>query len=155
MCAHLLDSKDWKPGVPRCVHSCPTGAMQFHEMEPAEFEALAKREGFEGYRSEELKNRPRVLYKNLHKFTKNFVTAGVLVNGDCCEDAAVTLKDKAGVVAVQKTNFFGEFKFDALENGEYTIDVDAKGLKTSCKAVIADDSQNLGFIKLESAKKAG
>ena len=154
MCAHLLDSKDWQPGVPRCVHSCPTNAMKFYEMEPAEFEALAKKEGFEGYRSEELQNRPRVVYKNLHKYTKNFISAGVLVNGDCVENATVTLKNKAGVLATQKTNFFGEFKFDALDNGEYTIDVDAAGVKFTCTAAIDNDSKNLGFIKLESVRKA-
>ena len=153
MCAHLLDSKDWTPGVPRCVHSCPTNAMKFYEMEPAEFEKLAKKEGFEGYRSAELKNQPHVFYKNLFKYTKNFITAGVLVNGDCFENATVTLKNKTGTLASQKTNFFGEFKFDALESGEYTVDIEAAGQKTSCKAVINNDSQNLGFIKLAAAKQ--
>jgi Fe-S-cluster-containing dehydrogenase component len=148
MCAHLLDSKDWKPGIPRCVHSCPTGAMNFYDMEPAEFEKLCKEQGFEGYRSEELKNKPHVVYKHLFKFTKNFVTAGVLVNGDCFENATVTLKNSKRVLATQKTNFFGEFKFDALENGEYTLDVDAAGKKASCQAVIDNQSLNLGFIKL-------
>ena len=55
MCAHLLDSEDWEPGVPRCVHSCPTEAMKFYHMEPAEFETLARKEDLEGYRSAELK----------------------------------------------------------------------------------------------------
>ena len=148
MCAHLLDDKDWKPGMPRCVHSCPTGAMGYYEMEPEEFEKFAKEQGLEGYRSDELKNNPLVRYKNLYKYTKNFITAGVLVNGDCFENATVTLKNKTGVLATQKTNFFGEFKFDALENGEYSVDVDAAGKKTSCTAVINNDSKNLGFIKL-------
>jgi len=151
MCAHLLDDKTWKPGVPRCVHSCPTGSLKFYQMEPAEFEKLAQKEGLEGYRSAELKNEPHVLYKNLHKYTKNFITAGVLVNGDCFENATATLKSKGNVLATQKTNFFGEFKFDALENGEYTVDVEAAGQKTSCAAVIANDSKNLGFIKLAAA----
>jgi sulfite dehydrogenase (quinone) subunit SoeB len=153
MCAHLLDDKDWKPGLPRCVHSCPTGALQFHEMERDEFEAFCRKEGYEGYRSDELKNHPRVVYKNLHKYTKNFVTAGVLVNGDCFEGATVTLKNGTKALATQETNFFGEFKFDALDNGKYTIEVDAKGLKTSCAAVIEDASKNLGFIELKSAGK--
>jgi Fe-S-cluster-containing dehydrogenase component len=148
MCAHLLDSKDWKPGLPRCVHSCPTGALTFFEMEPEEFEKFAKAEGLEGYRSDELKNFPLVRYKNLFKYTKNFITAGVLVNGDCFENATATLKSKTGVLANQKSNFFGEFKFDGLENGEYTVDVEAAGQKTSCKAIINNDSKNLGFIKL-------
>jgi len=150
MCAHLLDDKDWKPGLPRCVHSCPTGSMKFYDMEPAEFAKLAKKEGFEGYRSAELKNAPRVVYKNLHRYTKNFIAAGVLVDGDCCENATVTLKSKKGVLATAKTNFFGDFKFDALENGEYTVDVVAAGIETSQTVVIDGASQNLGFIELAS-----
>jgi len=154
MCAHLLDSKDWTPGLPRCVHSCPTGAMAFYTMEPAEFEAFAKKEGLEGYRTAELKNDPRVLYKNLHKYTKNFVAAGVLVDGDCFENATVTLKEKNGAIATQTTNFFGDFKFDGLENGEYTVDVDAGGIKATNKVVIQNESLNLGFIKLASKSQA-
>jgi hypothetical protein len=122
--------------------------MGYYEMEPEEFEKFAKAEGLEGYRSDELKNFPQVRYKNLYKYTKNFVTAGVLVNGDCFENATVTLKNKTGVLATQKTNFFGEFKFDGLENGEYTVEVDAAEKKTSSKAVIDNNSQNLGFINL-------
>lgn len=148
MCAHLLDDKTWKPGVPRCVHSCPTNAMKFYDMEPAEFAAFALKEGLEGYRADELKNLPHVLYKNLYKYTRNFISAGVLVNGDCFEGATVTLKNAAGVVATQKTNFFGEFKFDALENGEYTVEIEGAGPKTCCTATINNDSKNLGFVQL-------
>lgn len=150
MCAHLLDDKDWKPGVPRCVHSCPTGSMKFYEMEPAEFEKLSTQEGFEGFRSAELNNSPRVVYKNLHRYTKNFIAAGVVMDGDCFEGATVTLKKKQDVLATQETNFFGDFKFDALENGEYTVEVEAVGVKASCSVVIDNVSQNLGFIKLLS-----
>ena len=148
MCAHLIDDKSWTPGMPRCAHSCPTDAMKFYEMEPAEFAAFAKKEGLEGYRTAELKNDPRVLYKNLHKYTKNFVTAGVLVKGDCFEGATVALKSKAGVVATQTTNFFGEFKFDGLEDGEYTVEIEGAGKKTSSSTVVKGDSKNLGFIEL-------
>lgn len=153
MCAHLLDSKDWKPGMPRCVHSCPTGAMQFFNLEPSEFEKLIKQENLTGFRTAELQNAPRVWYKNLHKYTKNFITAGVLMNGDCYENATVSVKGPAGYAAKQTTNFFGEFKFDGLENGEYTVDVDAAGTKASCKVVINNESKNLGFIELTSAAK--
>jgi Fe-S-cluster-containing dehydrogenase component len=148
MCAHLIDDKSWTPGMPRCAHSCPTDAMKFYEMEPAEFEAFAKKEGLEGYRTAELKNDPRVLYKNLYKYTKNFVTAGVLVKGDCFEGAKVTLKGKGGVVATQTTNFFGEFKFDGLDDGEYTVEIEGAGKKTSSSTVVKGDSKNLGFINL-------
>jgi len=145
-CAHLLDNKEWTPQVPRCVHTCPTGAQSFYRMEPAEMEKKAKEEGLQAYKAE-LGTKPHVLYKNLHKFTKNFITAGVLVKGDCFENATVTCKG-AGVEATQKTNFFGEFKFDGLENGEYTIEVEAAGNKASYKVSIQDESQNMGFLAL-------
>ena len=122
-------------------------------------------EGLEAYKPE-LGTKPRTLYKNLYKFTKNFITAGVLVDGDCFEGATVTLHSKEGgivcnlsgagvanchdtsVLATRTTNFFGEFKFDGLENGEYTVDVDAGGKKYSTTVTIKDESVNLGFIKL-------
>jgi len=150
MCAHLLDDKEWKPGLPRCVHSCPTGAMTYYNMDPAEFEKLAKEEGLAAYR-EELGTKPNVLYKNLHKYTKNFIAAGVLVNEDCFENATVALKKGSAVLATQKTNFFGDFKFDGLENGEYVVEVSAAGKEASMKVQIDNESKNLGFIKLTSS----
>jgi hypothetical protein len=99
-------------------------------------------------------------------FTKNFITAGVLVDGDCFEGATVTLKSKEGgivcnlsgagvancrdtsMLATRTTNFFGEFKFDGLENGEYVVELDADGKKYSTAVAIKDESMNLGFIKL-------
>ncbi|WP_005031370.1 4Fe-4S dicluster domain-containing protein [Holophaga foetida] len=145
-CAHLLDSKEWTPKQPRCSHTCPTGAMQFFDITPAEMEKKVQEEGLQAYKAE-LGTKPRVLYKNLQKFTKNFIAAGVLVKGDCFENATVTCKG-AGVEATQKTNFFGDFKFDGLENGEYTLEVDAAGKKASCTVTIADESKNLGYIQL-------
>nr|WP_320134054.1 4Fe-4S dicluster domain-containing protein [uncultured Holophaga sp.] len=145
-CAHLIDNAEWAPKMPRCVHTCPTGAMEFHYVEPAEMEIKIQAEGLQAYKAE-LGTKPHVLYRNLHRFTKNFITAGVLVKGDCFEGATVTCKG-AGVEATQTTNFFGEFKFDGLENGDYTIEVEAAGKKASCTVTIKDESQNMGFIQL-------
>jgi Fe-S-cluster-containing dehydrogenase component len=165
MCAHLLDDPTWTPGIPRCVHTCPTGSLKQYRVEPAEMEKMIEAEGLTAYK-EGLGTKPHVLYKNLYKFTKNFITAGVLVDGDCFENATVTLHSKEGgivcnlygagvadcldtsVLATRTTNFFGEFKFDGLENGEYTIDVDAGGKKTSMAVTIDNGSENLGFIEL-------
>jgi Fe-S-cluster-containing dehydrogenase component len=147
MCAHLLDDKSWTPGIPRCTHTCPTGAMQSYKLEPAEMEKKITEEGLSAYKAE-LNTNPHVLYKNLFKFTKNFITAGVVVNGDCFENATVNLKSKGQVVATQKTNFFGEFKFDGLENGEYVVEIDAAGKRASNTVTINDESQNIGFINL-------
>ena len=56
--------------------------------------------------------------------------------------------DDTSPLETQTTNFFGEFKFDGLEDGEYTLEVDAGGKKYATTVLIADESQNLGFIKL-------
>jgi len=164
-CAHLLDDPTWKPHTTRCAHSCPTEAMATYLIEPEEMEKMIAAEALEAYLPE-LGTKPRTLYKNLYKFTKNFVTAGVLVDGDCFEGATVTLHSKEGgiacnlygagvancddtsVLATRTTNFFGEFKFDGLENGGYSLEVDAGGRKTSMVVTIENGSENLGFIKL-------
>lgn len=146
MCSHLLDDKDWLPGMPRCVHNCPTGAMEYIECEPAEIEARIASGELSAYKAE-LGTKPHVLYKNLHKYTKNFVSAGVLVNGDCFEGAKATIKGE-GHEETQETNFFGEFKFDGLADGKYTISIDAAGKKYDTECTISGESLNLGFIKL-------
>ena len=43
------------------------------------------------------------------------------------------------------TNFFGEFKFDGLEDGEYTVEVDADGKKYSATVAIAGESAEPGL----------
>jgi len=164
-CAHLLDDPTWKPHTTRCAHICPTDAMKTYFVEPEEMEKMIADEGLEAYLPE-LGTKPTTLYKNLYRYTKNFITAGVVVNGDCFEGATVTLRSKEGgiactlsgagvanchdtsVLATRVTNFFGEFKFDGLNNGEYTVDVDAGGRKYSTSVTIKDESLNLGFIEL-------
>ena len=85
-CAHLIDDPTWTPHTTRCAHACPTDAMKTYFVEPAEMDKMIAAEGLEAYKAE-LGTKPSTLYKNLHKFTKNFITAGVLVDGDCFEGA--------------------------------------------------------------------
>lgn len=164
-CSHLIDDPSWTPRMTRCAHSCPTGALKDYFITAAEAEKMIQEEDLVVYKAE-LDTKPHTLYKNLHKFTKNFITAGVLVEGDCFEGAEVTLHSKEGgivcnlfgagvancqdssTLAARVTNFFGEFKFDGLENGGYIIEVDADGRKYSTDVTIADESVNLGFIEL-------
>jgi Fe-S-cluster-containing dehydrogenase component len=165
MCAHLLDSEDWLPGLPRCVHNCPTESMQAYKLEPAEMEKMIAEQGLTTLKPE-LNTKPHVYYKNLHMFDKNFISAGVLVDGDCFENATVTLKSENGgtvcvlsgagvaecedksVIDIQQTNCFGEFKFDGLKNGDYIVEVDADGKTESVTVKIEDKSKNIGFINL-------
>ena len=164
-CAHLLDDPSWEPHTTRCAHICPTDAMKTYFVEEAEMEKMIAAEDLEAYLPE-LGTKPTTLYKNLYRYTKNFITAGVLVDGDCFEGAEVTLHSKEGgiacnlsasgvaycndtsVLATRTTNFFGEFKFDGLNDGEYTVEVNAGGKKHSAAVTIKGESQNLGFISL-------
>ena len=138
-CAHLLDDPSWEPAVPRCVHSCPTGALAFVSMEPAEFEKKAAAEGLAVWKSE-LGTKPHVWYKNLHRFTKNFIAGQLLKDGDVASGVTVSLEG-AGCKAELVSDMFGEFRFDGLDDGEYTLSADGKELT---KAVVAGASIDAG-----------
>lgn len=164
-CAHLLDDPTWKAHTTRCAHICPNEAMKTYFVEPEEMEKMIAEEGLEAYLAE-LGTKPTTLYKNLFRYTRNFISAGVVVGGDCYEGATVTLHAKEGgiactvsgagvancedtsVLATRTTNFFGEFRFDGLNDGDYRLEVDAGGKKYSTEVTIKGESLNLGFIEL-------
>ncbi len=120
MCAHILDS-NMEPGKPRCAHSCPTEALKHFMITEEEMQEMIQKENLEQLRPS-LQSKPHVYYKNLYRYTKNFITGCILHEEDIVEGADVVLSGE-GVVLEQKTDYFGEFKFDQLECGSYTIEV--------------------------------
>lgn len=121
--AHLLD-RGWK--APRCAQSCPTGAIRAVKLSDDEMAGLALAEQLETLKPE-LKTRPRVYYRNLHRYTKLFIggvvlgkRAGVL---DCIEEAQVSLTKGNQARWDAVTDAFGEFKIDGLEpdSGTYEL----------------------------------
>ena len=110
-------------------------------------EVMIKTEGLEVYRPE-LGTKPHVFYKNLYRFTKNFAAGGVLVDGDCYENAKVELKKDGDVLEMQNTNFFGDFKFDGLDDGKYTITIEAAGKTKDLEFEIAGQSLNLDYTEM-------
>ncbi len=147
MCAHLLDNDNWLPGVPRCVHNCPTGSLKAFNVERDEMDEMVEAERLSVLKPE-LSTQPHVFYKDLHLVEKHFISAGVLVDQDCFEGAIVVLKSDGAVRAKQATNCFGDFKFDGLDDGEYLIEIDAGGRTASETVQIDNKSLNLGFIEL-------
>jgi Fe-S-cluster-containing dehydrogenase component len=139
--AHLLD-QGW--AMPRGAHSCPTGAMRAVKASDEEMAQRVRNEKLEVLQPE-LNTRPRVWYKNLHRYTKCFVGGSVLgqINGvtECVEGAKVELRNGSGKVAEAVTDTFGDFKFDGIapNSGAYSVaiahdrlgkasrDVDVKG----------------------------
>ena len=151
MCAHILDKKAGASiCMPRCAHSCPTGAFEFIEAEPAAFAKKVKADKLERYKPE-LSDDGLVWYKNLYRWTSCFIAGGLLKkNGkvlDCAEGVKVSLNPaKAGVKTPpdQKTNYFGDFCFDGLAPGTYTIMVGGKAVKE----VKLKESANVGSITI-------
>lgn len=141
MCAHLLDGNE-EIKMPRCAHSCPTDAIAFYTLEPEEMDQKIRNEGLEVYRPE-LGTKPNVFYKNLYRFEKAFVAGGILKNNECAEGVEVTLKGN-NVKYSQITDYFGDFKFDALLPGEYTIVIGGKEVRT----VLVEASVNVGSIDI-------
>lgn len=123
MCAHLLDGGQ-EPCMPRCAHSCPTVAIEYLYVEPSEMARKIEQEGLEAYRVE-LGSRPSIFYKNLHRFDKAFLAGGLLKENECAQGVEVTLQGQ-GITAAQITDCFGDFKFDRLASGEYSLSVDGK-----------------------------
>ena len=148
-CAHLLDDPSWEPAIPRCVHSCPTGALAFIEEEPAEFEKRAVAEGLAVWKSE-TGIKPHVWYRNLPRFTKNFIAGQLIKDGDVVAGAEVSLTrtdaeagDAVGAVLV--SDMFGEFRFDGLDDGEYRLSVSGKELK---RVTVSGSSVDAGDFEI-------
>jgi Fe-S-cluster-containing hydrogenase components 1 len=142
MCAHILDNGE-APCMPRCVHSCPTDAMQFYMMTPEEMALKAEQEHLETLHPE-IGAKPHIYYKNLYRFQKLFIAGGIIKNGECEENAEVVLNGN-GISVSQTTDGFGDFKFDRLEPGEYSIEVNGKQVKT----VQITESVNVGSIVID------
>jgi Fe-S-cluster-containing dehydrogenase component len=152
--AHLLDN-GWKE--PRCVQSCPTGALTSHKIPDSEMAAMVKVEKLEVLKPE-LGSKPRVYYKNLHLVESCFLAGSVLrqIDGikDCAADVAVTLRQQTGLISTLQTDAFGEFKFDALpsNSGLYFLDFQADGkLTKTLEVTLENASLSLGEIKLDEA----
>lgn len=129
LCAHLIDDPEgWAPAMPRCAHSCPTQAIQHFFLEPAEMEKKIQDEELEVHKPQ-LGTKPHVFYKNHYRYVKHFIAGAAIMDKDCWENATVTLKGN-GVDLKETTDYLGEFKFDKLEAGEYTLSVEGNEIQT-------------------------
>ncbi|MBW1806022.1 MAG: oxidoreductase [Deltaproteobacteria bacterium] len=145
-CAHLLD-QGWKE--PRCVETCPNGALIFGDLDDPESEiskARAKHKIEILHPEHGLK--PSVCYVGL---PKRFV-AGEVIFGDqsdeCAKGIIVTLAN--GVDNVETiTDGFGDFEFEGLEpDTEYLIGIKHDGYAPEEFNVKTNVDVNLGEIVL-------
>jgi Fe-S-cluster-containing dehydrogenase component len=146
LCAHMLDKGE---KVPRCVESCPTGALVFGDLDDprSELAKLVASGQAEALHPEYGMNE-KVRYISL---PKKFI-AGTVILGDvdeCAKGVAVKLV-KNGEIKEAVTNGFGDFEFEGLaDNAEYSVKIEAPGYKAkSIKAKTLKDIY-LGEIVLK------
>jgi len=146
LCAHMLDKGEKEP---RCVESCPTGALIFGDLddpgsEVSRLMASGKTEALHGgYDIEE-----KVRYMGL---PGKFI-AGTVIYGDrdeCAEGVTVALSSD-GERRDVKTNAFGDFEFEGLaDNIEYTIRISTGGYKEQTITATTRKDIYLGEIALK------
>jgi tetrathionate reductase subunit B len=140
-CAHLLDD-GWKE--PRCVDACPTDALRFGEEADLK-EWIGKAEVLHP----EYKAKPRVYYIGL--LNKYFVAGAVYdpEEDECLEGATATLTNAAGKKFTVKTDNFGDFWFERMEPGTYSLSIEKSGyLPRTIDAIDASKDVNVGDLEL-------
>ena len=150
LCVHLL-AKGWKQ--PRCVQSCPTGAMRIVKTDDAQMDQMIKEENLEVLHPE-YKTQPRVYYKNLYRYLRCFIAGDVAFKKDglidCAEGASVTLFKGSQKIGEVLTDNYGDFKFDNLEenSGKYILEIALKNYEKRRVEVDLTTSKNVGTISL-------
>jgi Fe-S-cluster-containing dehydrogenase component len=144
-CAHILDGKAGGDGLlkePRCVDVCPTGAIKF-----AEESELKSQIGKAEVMEPELGTKPRVYYMNI---PRKFV-AGTVYDPKAKEviiGATCTLTDAKGGKVTAKTDGFGDFWFEGLDVGKYSLKIESDGKAKTVDAISTENDVNLGDIPL-------
>ena len=148
--AHLID-QGWQQT--RGEQSCPTGAMRAVKVEDAEMAQMAREEQLAVIKPD-LGTKPRVYYKNLWRYDTCFIggTLSAAVDGvvDCVEGAAVRLVKDGAAVAETRSDNYGDFKFDRLDenSGRYSVEIAAANGAKKVVEVELGASTNIGEIRL-------
>jgi Fe-S-cluster-containing dehydrogenase component len=145
LCAHLLDKGDPEP---RCVESCPSGALVFGDLDdPSSKVAALVASGTEVMHPEYAMGE-KVTYRHL---PRKFV-AGTVIYGDVDEVAIgidVVLTGGSGSRTL-KTNGFGDFEFEDLEDAaNYTVSIEAPDYAPATLTTRTSRDVYLGEIVLE------
>lgn len=138
-CAHLVDEGK----LPHCVDLCATGALRFGDSENFKeiIEHAETLPGSEGH----------VYYINMpHLFISGEVWD--LVEDEIIMGAKVSLTLPDGTVMETETDDFGDFWFRGLDEGIYSLHIEADGFSAMDRSAIElNESLNIGDFPLERA----
>jgi Fe-S-cluster-containing dehydrogenase component len=147
MCAHRLDAGEKQP---RCVESCPTGALAFGDLDDprSDVTRLASRVGAEVLHPQ-FDTRPLVRYIDL---PKRFIAGEVVLKdqpGECAQGVRITLEGE-GVKSEAVTDVYGDFEFEGLKsNGIYRLTIEHAGYAAKKLKTQTSRDVNLGEIVLK------
>ncbi|MFC2070879.1 4Fe-4S dicluster domain-containing protein [Chloroflexota bacterium] len=139
-CAHLLDS-GWE--VPRCVDACPTECLKYGEESELK-DLIDKAEVMHP----EFNTSPRLYYLNM---PKKYVGGTVYDPAEkvVVIEAVCTLNDeKSGAKLTTTTDGFGDFWFEDLEPGDYSLVIVKDGRSKVIEPINTEKDVNLGDIPL-------
>ena len=145
MCAQRLDTGDKQP---RCVESCPTGAMVFGDLDDpgSEISQRLKEVSAEVFHPE-YGTDPLVHYVGL---PGRMVAGEVVLDGsDACAAGATVKLEGDGVSLEVKTAAFGEFAFQRLPKGKaFKVTVAHEGYAPQVFDVKTHTDVDLGEVVL-------
>ncbi len=150
MCAHRLDAGEKQP---RCVESCPTGALVFGDLDDpqSEISRLAAERGTENFHPE-YKTAPSVQYVGI---PKRFIAGEVVLQDkteECAQGVSIILEG-GGIRREVQSDVFGDFEFEGLpQNADFTVTVEQKGYTTRTLQAKTHKDVNLGEIVLQPSK---
>jgi Fe-S-cluster-containing dehydrogenase component len=149
--AHLLD-QGWIRT--RASQVCPTQAIRTVHADDAEMRKLVQDEGLDVLHPE-YRTRPRVYYKNLDRYFKAFVGGSLAgdIGGvtECVAGAQVVLKQNGRQIAATRSDPYGDFKFQGLEedSGGYRIEIADERFAAKTVGFDLGKSTYLGTISLD------
>jgi nitrate reductase beta subunit len=124
--AHLID-QGWTQT--RGAQVCPTGAMRSIKVSDADMARIAAEQELSVLHPE-YGTRPRVYYRNLHRFEKAFLGGSLAaqVGGveECVAGASVVLSANGVTISETESDIFGNFRFDRLDAGAYRVEIHAE-----------------------------
>ncbi len=150
LCAHRLDGGEKEP---RCVESCPTGALVFGDLDDpqSEISRLSARLNTEAFHPE-FGTDPQVRY---HALPKRFI-AGEVVLADCQDECAAGARvrlEGPGTVQETLSDSYGEFEFDGLKkNTAYRVLIQKQGYAPRKFDLVTRTDINLGEVLLEPSR---